>query len=248
MRCRTFFRLTLVWVTSTAASAQTGTLDPFVVEAVEQSPWMAAPGYSGQSLTRDALTKETGSTISDRLLGRGGFRLFRRQSSLAAHPTTQGAALRVAGPNGASRTTVYLDGVPINDPFGGWVPWTALSTQEIAHTDIVQPSGIDPWGNVSLGGSVRMEGRRSDPFWSFEGVFGNVLNHQLANAFLLASQDGATRVYGSWSSLQTAGYHIIRQNQRGSIDQKATVEADAVMLGIAHDFDGAWSLSGDLRS
>src|SRR5262245_25036603 len=49
------------------------------------------------------------------------FSLFRRTSSLSAHPTTQGVSLRGIGPSGVSRTLVLLDGVPFNDPFGGWV-------------------------------------------------------------------------------------------------------------------------------
>jgi outer membrane receptor for ferrienterochelin and colicin len=53
------------------------------------------------------------------------FSLFRRTSSLAAHPTNQGVSLRGVGPSGASRTLVLIDNVPFNDPFGGWVYWTA---------------------------------------------------------------------------------------------------------------------------
>ncbi len=55
------------------------------------------------------------------------FSLFRRTSSLAAHPTTQGVSLRGVGPSGVSRTLVLIDDVPFNDPFGGWVYWTSHS-------------------------------------------------------------------------------------------------------------------------
>ena len=55
-----------------------------------------------------------------------GLYLFRRTTSLAANPTTQGVSLRAFAPSGAGRTLVTLDGVPQNDPFGGWVTWTAL--------------------------------------------------------------------------------------------------------------------------
>ena len=54
------------------------------------------------------------------------FSLFRRSSSLASHPTAQGVSLRGIGPSGVSRTLVLLDGVPFNDPFGGWVYWTTV--------------------------------------------------------------------------------------------------------------------------
>jgi outer membrane cobalamin receptor len=56
-----------------------------------------------------------------------GFSLFRRASSLVAHPTTQGVSLRGIGPSGVSRTLVLVDGLPLNDPFGGWVYWGRVS-------------------------------------------------------------------------------------------------------------------------
>ncbi|MDP3369290.1 MAG: Plug domain-containing protein, partial [Brevundimonas sp.] len=55
--------------------------------------------------------------------------LFRRTSSLSANPTTQGISLRAIAPSGAGRTLVTLDGVPLNDPFGGWVIWSQVPTE-----------------------------------------------------------------------------------------------------------------------
>ena len=59
------------------------------------------------------------------------FSLFRRTSSLASHPTAQGVSLRGIGPSGVSRTLVLLDGVPINDPFGGWVYWSRVPLESV---------------------------------------------------------------------------------------------------------------------
>jgi len=39
----------------------------------------------------------------------------------SAHPTSQGATLRGLGGNASSRALVMLDGVPLADPFGGWI-------------------------------------------------------------------------------------------------------------------------------
>src|SRR5512143_374966 len=50
-----------------------------------------------------------------------GFALFRRSDSRTANPTTQGVSLRGVGGSGASRAVVLDDGIPLNDPFGGWV-------------------------------------------------------------------------------------------------------------------------------
>ncbi len=223
------------------------TLAPYLVEADRVARWPSSEGYQGESLSRERLARQPGALVGDRLLGRGGFRLFRRQSSLAAHPTTQGAALRVAGPNAAARTTVYLDGVPLNDAFGGWVPWSELNALAIDQTSLVQASGVDPWGQVSLGGAVGFESRLDAPYWSMEASWGNVVDHQLAQAFLLSSSSGNTRIFGNWSRVQSDGYRLLSSRQSGSIDRKATLESSAAQLGMAHDFASAWTLTTAAR-
>ena len=223
------------------------TLDPYVVEGALIGDGVPTSGFSQKTLSRASLAQRPGSTLSDQLLGQGGLKLFRRQSDLTAHPTTQGANLRVAGPNGAGRTTLYLDGVPMNDAFGGWIPWTALNSLSLSYIQIIQPSGVDPWGNPSLGGSVWLQSDLEQDYWRFESVFGNTLDHRLSNAFSLTTPEGSTKIFGSWSSIQSDGYPVIKASQRGLIDEKATLDTDSASLGIHQSLAGQWSTSAELR-
>ena len=54
-----------------------------------------------------------------------GLNTFRRSSSLvtapAQDPEARGVSLRGIGPGGASRALVLVDGIPVNDGFGGWL-------------------------------------------------------------------------------------------------------------------------------
>ena len=75
-----------------------------------------------------------------------GFSLFRRTSSLGANPTTQGVSLRGIAGSGASRALVTLDGVPQNDPFGGWVIWTGLPSEAVSSATVVRGAGSGPYG------------------------------------------------------------------------------------------------------
>ena len=59
-------------------------------------------------ITADTLKGER-DTLDDALRQVPSFSLFRRTSSLAAHPTSQGVSLRGIGPSGVSRTLVLLD-------------------------------------------------------------------------------------------------------------------------------------------
>ena len=88
-----------------------------------------------------------------------GVSLFRRGSSAGANPTTQGVSLRAIGPTAAGRALVTLDGVPQNDPFGNWVIWTALPTEEIQGVSIVRGAGSGPYGSGALTGVIDLQGR-----------------------------------------------------------------------------------------
>ena len=84
------------------------------------------------------------------------FSLFRRASSLASHPTAQGVSLRGIGPSGVSRTLVLLDGVPFNDPFGGWVYWTRVPLDATDRIEIVDTSSSSLYGNFAMGGVINI--------------------------------------------------------------------------------------------
>ena len=84
------------------------------------------------------------------------FSLFRRTSSLAAHPTAQGVSLRGVGPSGVSRTLVLVDGVPFNDPFGGWVYWTRIPMGSVRQIQVVESPSSSVYGNYALGGVMNI--------------------------------------------------------------------------------------------
>ena len=85
--------------------------------------------------------------------------LFRRTSSLSANPTTQGISLRAIAPSGTGRTLVTLDGVPLNDPFGGWLIWSQVPAESLSSIDIVRGSGAGPYGAGALTGVIALRER-----------------------------------------------------------------------------------------
>src|ERR1700743_3513204 len=95
---------------------------PVVVEAAQLPPAAGDPAFSIVKVGAPIL--KISDRLDDALTSVPGFSLFRRTSSLGANPTTQGVSLRGIAGSGASRSLGTLDGVPQNDPFGGWVIWT----------------------------------------------------------------------------------------------------------------------------
>ncbi|HBQ54524.1 MAG TPA: hypothetical protein DD790_08550, partial [Erythrobacter sp.] len=61
-----------------------------------------------------------------------GFQQFRRSDSRSANASAQGATLRALGGNATSRALVLLDGVPMSDPFFGYIPFSAIAPERLA--------------------------------------------------------------------------------------------------------------------
>ena len=168
-------------------------------------------------LTQEDIHQSAAQTIDDLLRQIPGFSLFRRSSSLVAHPTTQGVSLRGIGPSGASRTLVLLDGIPMNDPFGGWVYWSKVPVQSIERIEVVRGGGSSVWGNYALGGVIHIitqpPQKRMHTLVGAGGTRGTV------NLGLFASDVlGPVGVAVEGKYFHTDGYQIIRGDQRGTID------------------------------
>ncbi len=104
--------------------------------------------------TRTAIEKIPALTADEMLRSVSGFSLFRRSSSRASNPTTHGVTLRGLSASGASRGLVLLDGVPLNEGFGGWVTWTRLPTDALDNVYVNRGSGADTFGSDALGGVI----------------------------------------------------------------------------------------------
>ncbi len=60
------------------------------------------------------------------------------------------------GASGASRGLVLADGVPLNDPFGGWVYWSRVPLLSIDHVEVMRGSGSELYGTDALGGVLQV--------------------------------------------------------------------------------------------
>ena len=113
-------------------------------------------------LGRADIAASAALTLDDTLRQVPGFSLFRRSGSRVANPTSQGASLRGVGPSGASRTLVLLDGVPLNDAFGGWVYWSRVPRAAIERVEVLEGGASDLYGSAALGGVVQALGRTDE--------------------------------------------------------------------------------------
>src|SRR5499427_9993754 len=144
------------------ANAITVTLEPsspredITVTAARTEQRLADVSASVSVLRSADIKQSPAVAIDDVLRQLPTFSLFTRSSSISSNPTSQGVSLRGIGPSGVSRTLVLLDGVPFNDPFGGWVYWTRVPMESVDRIEITEDASSSVYGNIAMGGVINI--------------------------------------------------------------------------------------------
>ncbi len=164
-----------------------------------------------------------GINLDDRLRQVPGFTLFRRSSGLTANPTTQGISLRGLGSTGASRTLVLWDGVPLNDPFGGWVYWTRVAPESVNQVEVTRGASTSVFGDRAMSGSISLFSKPLEARHYYGAIEGG-------NRGQVQPSAGYGDRLGNWGfgaqarAFRFDGYYIVPQRIRGRIDTPANVE------------------------
>lgn len=169
-------------------------------------------------ISDETLARTAAPTLDDALRQVAGFTLFRRSGSRTANPTAQGVTLRGIGASGASRALVLDDGIPLNDPFGGWVYWGRVPRTAVDRAEILRGGASDLYGSSAMGGVVQFVRKRSGGPASEVSVG----SHETGVASLFAAGER-----GAWSGsvaaelLTTGGFVAVRESDRGAVDVEA---------------------------
>ena len=172
------------------------------------------------------------------------FSLFRRTSSLSAHPTFQGVSLRGIGPSGAGRTLVLIDNVPFNDPFGGWVYWTRVPLEDVERIEVVNSSSSSLYGSFALGGVINVVSKRpTRRTFEFKPQYGTRKSPKLD--FFGSDVIGKVGLAVNGSFFDTDGFKQVKSNELGIVDTKATVEFKNINVKV--DYNPSPNVSTFLR-
>lgn len=150
-----------------------------------------------------------------------GFSLFRRTGSRTANPTAQGVSLRGLGASGASRALVLADGIPQNDPFGGWVYWARKPRLGVERLEVLRGGAADLYGSAALGGVVQLlsRGARAGPALEAEVQAGEAAT--LDGTLTARAERGPWAGRVSAEGYTTGGYVPVAEESRGPVDQEA---------------------------
>ncbi|HVU33392.1 MAG TPA: TonB-dependent receptor [Opitutaceae bacterium] len=221
-------------------------LEPMVVTATRTPQPVARVPATLKILTASTVRSAPTITVDDALRAIPSFTLFRRNDSLTANPTTQGVSLRGLGPNGASRSLVLLDGVPLNDPFGGWVAWNQIPRDAVGRVEILPGGGASAWGNAALAGVIQLftatpvaepsptgptpgalpaTARRAAQFTATAGDFGT---HGLSTDIVSPAGPGTLQLLGE--DFATNGVLLVAPERRGPIDTPAWSRHESAII------------------
>jgi outer membrane receptor protein involved in Fe transport len=199
---------------------------PDVTVTADRLPTGAAEEvFSPQVISREEIETAPQMRLDDILRNASpGFSLFRRSSSRVANPTTQGVSLRNLGPNGAGRTLVLLDGLPLNDPFAGWVPWTRVPPASVREIIVNPGGGAGLFGNAALAGTIHLLGSESSR--SYARLLGTVGDCDTYEAALdTRMETGKVGLSTFVDRFSTDGYPVLQANQRGPVDTSADADS-----------------------
>ena len=167
----------------------------------------------------EKLRRQAPRTLDVLLARDPAFSLFRRQSALFANPTAAGISLGNSGASATSRSLVTLDGIPQNDPFGGWINWTRYHPELLQSVRITDPLESTVWGNLSAAGAVHLRSAEIDPGLTSPSATAG--SHGFYGG--TARQDfGSEKLRGSLFLFQQEadGFHNLPTTQRGPIDRR----------------------------
>lgn len=162
-----------------------------------------------------------------------GVSLFRRTGSAAANPTTQGLSLRAIAPSGAGRALVTLDGAPQNDPFGGWVIWSALPPEGLEGATVVRGAGAGPYGAGALTGVVALQERGATG-----GLGALDVSAGERESYRAAISGGGEGVLVTASAETTDGYTPVRGARAGAADRPLNMENGSFAFRVQREIAG----------
>ncbi|WP_247717929.1 TonB-dependent receptor plug domain-containing protein [Qipengyuania proteolytica] len=215
-------------VIAVPASAQSDgeTPQPVIVvtgEGLAVTP--ATPAYDTQVIEREELLSVPSGRIEDALASVAGFQQFRRSDSRSANPSAQGATLRALGGNATSRALVLLDGVPMSDPFFGYIPFSAIAPERLAQVRVTRGGGSGPFGAGALAGTIEMTSADAGTLGAFGGQ-------------VLVNDRGETEASATATSRLGAGFASISGRWDRGKGFWTTPEAERVPHSARAAFDG----------
>jgi outer membrane receptor protein involved in Fe transport len=213
--------------------AETDPTADIIVTGRGLDPALSNGIYATTTLEREVIIASPSGRIEDVLRNVAGFQQFRRSDSRSSNPSAQGVTLRALGGNATSRALVLLDGVPVADPFFGYIPLSAIAPETLGLIRVTRGGGSGPFGAGALAGTIELESAEpgaGGPLLASAAIndraeteLSGVLTQRLGRGFATAS--------GRWDRGQ--GFFTAPEAQRVPASARAAFDSWNVALRAA---------------
>ncbi len=216
-------------VPAAATAEEAETREPIVVtgRGLDETP--ATPAYGTVEIGREQVLSSASGRIEDVLSSVAGFQQFRRSDSRSSNPSAQGVTLRALGGNATSRALVLLDGVPMADPFFGYMPLSALAPERLQSVRVTRGGGSGAFGAGAVAGTIELASADADAIGLFSGS-------------VLVNDRGETELSGTAAPKLGRGFVIASGRWDRGKGFWTTRRADRVPASARAKFD-SWSAS-----
>jgi len=172
------------------------------------------PAYGSVTIDRQRLLDSASGRIESVLSDVAGFQQFRRSDSRSSNPSNQGATLRALGGNASTRTLVLLDGVPVADPFFGYIPFSALVPDRLSMVRVTRGGGAGAFGAGSVAGIIEMASATRDqlPAIAASAFYGSKDATELTASVTRDLSGGYASLSGRWD--RGNGFQTTPKDQR----------------------------------
>lgn len=186
--------------------------------------------YGTVLISRDRLLDSASGRIETVLTDVAGFQQFRRSDSRSANPSAQGATLRALGGNASSRTLVLLDGVPVADPFFGYIPFDSLVPERLSGIRVTRGAGAGAFGAGAVAGTIELASatRQDLPLFSGSAFLGSRDASELSATLSPDLGAGFVSLSGRWD--RGDGFHTTPRSQRVAATSRAAYDSWSVGL------------------
>jgi outer membrane receptor protein involved in Fe transport len=220
--------ITLALLTPCGVHAQdnaTGPAPTIIVTGTGLGQPPGAPAYGSVEIGRARLVDNASGRIENLLADVAGFQQFRRSDSRSSNPSNQGATLRALGGNASSRTLVLLDGVPVADPFFGYIPFSAIVPDRLSSVRVTRGGGVGPFGAGAVAGTIELSSATRDalPAFSASAFAGSRDASELAASITPDLGNGYASLSGRWD--RGDGFQTTPRGQRVSATAPAAYES-----------------------
>lgn len=215
-----------------ASEPSDGPQAPIVVtgRGLPQTP--ATPAYGSVTISRERIAANPSGRLEDVLGDVAGFQQFRRSDSRSSNPSAQGVTLRSLGGNATSRALVTLDGVPIADPFFGYIPLSAIPPETLGAIEVTRGGGSGPFGAGALSGTIALQSAAPGQLDTLSASLmvndrGATQTRVIGSA---AVGQGQVTAYGQWD--RGDGIFTAPQDQRAAASVRAAFDSWTTGLRI----------------